>query len=703
MSLREAYGEVFRSGVPRWLMAFADDPARAIDDLLLGRFHHGRLQASEPEDLLLGWLRQLADYEDFTTGLDAAARSWIEQRWGQMLPSPAGHLLPHAWRRLGAIVSATDELSATARALRERFDDSREFLGPLSSSPSHDPLGSYYRAIAEHQHDRRLASHWWALAMLADGTPFFHGLYGVIGIARLPGRGDHDDGGFRDDVVHAVVQVAKGLSQRSERSLITTPAADLELRAVAGWALAAFPFPDRWRKALAPGWEALPERIRRGLQAVIPGLDGRRLAKPPARSPSRDWSEDTRRLIAKAKRGTASTAELERFLAQARARAEQTGDSTPLNRALCRFASIRTVDAGVAVGWAAEARQWEPWNAYSWTTLTRALQRANRLDDALTAAWKTVERFPENVVARAGLAEVLKVADRLVEAEAVYRDTVERFPEDVVARNGLAEVRRLLEGGSTRVSTLSSGTLLVAREPLAAYASAAVPRSSPVDSRSARVMRREARRAEDSAGATDSGPARLRERAKQLLDTRLAEHPHDTRALAELGLLLADTKQLDEARARLGAEAELRKGDPLLWSSLARAVREGARAHGVRLDEATIEQVLAAPEHLRHLDRIYEPLAYLQEGRAYLALTDGAARLEGAAHAFDGLRRWTARPSNPSSFEHWVGEQVRCYAFEGQDLDTEITSPNVEEIASTIDRNARRVDALEEDFVHRFA
>lgn len=697
MSLRQAYGEVFRTGVPRWLMAFADDPARAIDDLLLGRFHHGRLQASEPEDLLLGWLRQLADYEDFTTGLDAAARSWIEQRWGQMLPSPAGHLLPHAWRRLGAIVSATDELSATARALRERFDDSREFLGPLSSSPSHDPLGSYYRAIAEHQHDRRLASHWWALASLADGTPFFHGLYGVIGIARLPGRGDHDDGGFRDDVVHAVVQVAKGLSQRSERSLITTPAADLELRAVAGWALAAFPFPDRWRKALAPGWEALPERVHHGLQAVIPGLDGRRLAKPPARSSSRDWSEDTRRLIAKAKRGTASTAELERFLAQARARAEQTGDSTPLNRALRRFASIPTFDAGVAVGWAEEARQWEPWDPDSWTTLTQTLRRANRLDDALATAWTTVERFPENIIARRDLAEVLAVAGHLAEAEAVDRDTVDRFTEDVVTRAGLAEIRRPLEG----VFGLSSSTPLVAREPTAAHVSAAV--SSPVDSRSARVMRREARRAEDSAGATDWSPTRLRKRAQRLLEFRLAEHPHDTRAIAELGLLLADTKQLDEARARLAAEAGLRKGDPRLWSSLARAVREGARAHDTRLDEATVEQVLAAPEHLRHLDRIYGPLAYLQEGRAYLALTDGTARLEGAARAFEGLRRWTARPSDPGSFEHWVGEQVRCHVFEGQQLDTEITASNVEEIASTIDRNARRVDALEEDFVHRFA
>jgi tetratricopeptide (TPR) repeat protein len=63
-----------------------------------------------------------------------------------------------------------------------------------------------------------------------------------------------------------------------------------------------------------------------------------------------------------------------------------------------------------------------------------------RYKEAERVYHETIERFPNNVVARNGLAEVLKAAGRYEEAEGFFRETIKRFPDNVVARNGLAEV-----------------------------------------------------------------------------------------------------------------------------------------------------------------------------------------------------------------------------------------------------------------------
>jgi tetratricopeptide (TPR) repeat protein len=62
------------------------------------------------------------------------------------------------------------------------------------------------------------------------------------------------------------------------------------------------------------------------------------------------------------------------------------------------------------------------------------------LDEAEAVYRETIELFPDDAVARSGLADVLKDLGRLDEAEAVYRETIELFPDDAVARSGLADV-----------------------------------------------------------------------------------------------------------------------------------------------------------------------------------------------------------------------------------------------------------------------
>ena len=71
--------------------------------------------------------------------------------------------------------------------------------------------------------------------------------------------------------------------------------------------------------------------------------------------------------------------------------------------------------------------------------LAEVLKAQDRLEEAEAVYREAVARFPDDAFAHTGLAEVLKAQDRLQEAEAVYREAVARFPDNVVARTGLAE------------------------------------------------------------------------------------------------------------------------------------------------------------------------------------------------------------------------------------------------------------------------
>jgi len=81
-----------------------------------------------------------------------------------------------------------------------------------------------------------------------------------------------------------------------------------------------------------------------------------------------------------------------------------------------------------------------PENVVARNGLAEVLKSRGELPEAERLYRETVTRFPSDVVARTGLAEVLKSRGELPEAERLYREAVTRFPSDVVARSGLAEV-----------------------------------------------------------------------------------------------------------------------------------------------------------------------------------------------------------------------------------------------------------------------
>ncbi len=132
--------------VPPWLVAFDQKPSEAVNELLWGRYYFGNLQMAEPGDLLIDWLDLLEQRGDFADRLDRALLAWLEAHWlGH--PEVSEETLAVAWMRLFAVVAWSNKLERTRAALRTRLDEAREYLGPISSSPSQDPLRRYFAAV----------------------------------------------------------------------------------------------------------------------------------------------------------------------------------------------------------------------------------------------------------------------------------------------------------------------------------------------------------------------------------------------------------------------------------------------------------------------------------------------------------------------------------------------------------------------------
>lgn len=82
--------------VPDWLLAFEAAPVPAVDALLGRRFYFGRLNAADPEELLVDWTLLLAGANGFVGKLDEALEMWIERNWGIFPPEMSAAKLADA-------------------------------------------------------------------------------------------------------------------------------------------------------------------------------------------------------------------------------------------------------------------------------------------------------------------------------------------------------------------------------------------------------------------------------------------------------------------------------------------------------------------------------------------------------------------------------------------------------------------------------
>ncbi|MEM8960151.1 MAG: tetratricopeptide repeat protein [Acidobacteriota bacterium] len=725
--------------VPRWLEAFDREPRDALDALLWQRFHHGRWQAAEPQDLLADWIRDLG--ARLSVSLDRELTAWIERNW-RHYPDEPPEILADAWSILADVVSWSEGLDGTARALRERFAEARGFLGSLTISASQDPLGRYYSAVAQHQADRSLASFWWRLASLDEGTPIYHARYALEGLRGLPAPEGKLDTGYRPESVQVLARLARGFKRRADGE--HQGGGDLRryFLAVARLHLRSLPLPRSWERDLARVYRARNHEDAEWLRALVPKLK----AGSTGEKPNPAWADRARDLSRSLSRRNVSAIETaERLLDEQRRYAQTTGEADEfLVRTLCAFAKkVWVWQPQRSTAWAREAVDWAPWDGQVWTTLVKSLLNAKQPATAIEIGWQARERFPQNPVVRNNLAEALGAGGRIDSAIAVYRETIELFPGDEVARGGLASTlknvgdpeaaeaiyREAVERFPTNVVAISglagvladqgeldaaerlyrqvlemepgntvaqTGLRTVDRmrrvsavaEPRASYDATSEATSPEIGE--ARLWRRRARH------ASGAEAENLRRRAADLLVTLREANLHEPRVLTESVLLALDSGAHGEAQTLLDGPASRLPSSVALLMARARFERESALA-GTSIERS-------AEARLRDLDDpSLEPLIHLEEGRAALA-AEGSGRLEVAARHLDRLRAWAAaQPRGGDDFAGWWAGHVAHRALDGKAEDPSIDPTDVEVLEAWQAERVPELDVLEEEFSLRYS
>ena len=455
----------FQGSVPPvWLLDFNEEPETALHALLRDVAPLGHLSGAEPDELLLDWLRGFGPESPYARTLDRALTHWIDRHWGAPLLPGTGKnaaLTSQAWLRAMEVIAASPlvhphrgvpareyPLFGASALLRERMLADRHFLNNMTQARSHDPQGSAWVALANHQTDRTLLEEWWRLVSLPPDEPWYRGEHGLMGLRRLPPANPALGGGFNKELAAGLGCLGEALWRRTEEGWLPEDLARDEFASLAHLAMADSPFPDRWRGY----WRHLA-RQQSGNEGFVEWLP-----IPPSEllqrsgPGKRQWFEYDPTWVERAKtlaRALNSPtreriAQAEKLLAEQRRYADLTGNASFLVRSASNFSgAIRAADPAQSLAWARMAKTADPWDAYAWTNEAMALAVMGDYPRALARYGEAILRFPNDAVARAGRAEVLKLQERLDEALVAYDETMERFPDDAVARNGRAEVLKL--------------------------------------------------------------------------------------------------------------------------------------------------------------------------------------------------------------------------------------------------------------------
>ena len=437
----------FQGGlVPTWLSDFTSEPEQAVAFLLGGAMPLDHLTAAEPSMLLLDWLEMLAEDSDFPRALDEALASWIDAQWGDTLAlGDSASLTAVAWTRVCEIIAYSPQLIDAAAQLRRRVSSDRTFLRDLSEGRARDPEGLAWFALARTQTDDRLLQDWWRLCNLDPGVPWYHGYYGVNGLAGLP------EGARKEDLLqlcgNGLVRLVLALARHADEGWLREHIARGEFQRTARQFMRSVPFPEKWRKfwrqalqnpefAEGPAESWAQGLFSGGLQGPSPSRDGPRSWFLP----DRDWAKRAGDIRAKLSGQDHTTLKAaEDLLAEQRAYAESTGDWGFFVKSACNFAAkVRDTQPTRAAEWAGAALRAEPSDPYTWNTLAACLVELHRWRESENLYLEATERFPNDAV----LAGTLRAQNKLEEAEGVYRQAFERFPDDEHTHTGLAETLR---------------------------------------------------------------------------------------------------------------------------------------------------------------------------------------------------------------------------------------------------------------------
>ncbi len=718
--------------VPVWLEDFAtrERPQDALNDLLRYRADLGILKALEPETLLLDWLDLLANEGGFRAKLDAAVVAWVIENWGTLhLDEVDRKVRSRRWSSVLTVASVASGLSHTLAELLSRFDEAHEFLGALSQSPSADPLGTYLSILARHQTNRSLAPLWWRMCDLPAEVPYFHAIYALAGLRGLPPESAEQSGGFRRDVAQGLLRLAEAFDRLARLDILSKEFAAQEFLRVGRITLAAYPFPQRWREELSLELDPTAPTTEL-LESFLPGVSEAPTlsvieARRPSPSEDEEWADRAKKLAGRLRRSLKSSRESALTLLQEQRHfAQAGGDRDFLVRSLCNFAaSVLDQDGRQALEWAGEARFWDPQNPYAWTTSAEALVAVNRVAAAEALYRDTIERFPQDVVARNGLAEVLGRQERLEEAEALYRDTVERFPQDKAspwvpqaAAWPRKPVDELVSEVRESVSPYDPGRPAVPSEPLKREVvehiiTAATP-ARPRMPRGERVYRLQQARAlrhlARALPAESPEGERLRARATTLLEEVLEAVPYDLGGIAEKSFLLLELQRTVEANVLVESALAAQPRAPDLLALRAYIGRD--LLHGK--SSAQAKKILLPLETLGRLYEWASPMIETIAIRCLLALQDGQdealARLgplyrsvhEKVLEEREKAQRKGLK-DRPMSLEGWIADALSNSLFSGLGADHLHSGNSLPQIRANLDHHRLRLNELEEQSIFR--
>ncbi len=462
--------------VPTWLRHFEDAPQKAISELLVGRADMGTLSAEEPFMLLLDWLSGIgAKDSGFVVEVDKALAAWVEGSWGNPALKEANQnssLTSVAWRQAADIIAMREDLDKSAQCLRQRVIADPDFLNALHEGRARDPMANAWRAIARYQRDRELIKQWWHLCSLPPNEPWYRGVCGIYGLRGLPPEDSSKAGAVPEEVAAGLAKLAVAFWDYQKDGWLAKEFAEKEFLRIARMTMAAYPFPGKWKSFWIEAVERKEIRKLRDWIGKIADLPDDTIKKkseshknPTWRLtyPDPQWAERAKAIARRLNDDNLDAIrEAKELLEEQKKYAEKCGDTQFITKTACNFASkVSKYRPGLSYQWAELARNFDPWNAYPWNISAKALLNLGNYEQSFLLSIQAIRRFPNDAVARTGLAEVLKAQGRLDEtegrldeaqerldkaqerfgeAEAVYRETIERFPNNAVARTGLAEV-----------------------------------------------------------------------------------------------------------------------------------------------------------------------------------------------------------------------------------------------------------------------
>ena len=242
--------------------------------------------------------------------------------------------------------------------------------------------------------------------------------------------------------------------------------------------------------------------------------------------------------------------------------AQESGDPYHLVRSLCNFAdTIWGTDKDFALRWAEEARERDPMNPYTWSTVAVIRKHRQEFVEAETIAREAYAKFPWDAHSHQIFADLLVIRRKLDQAEQVYRKYIRQFPEEPQARTRLAELLRRIPGREAEAESVYRETIeLFPQAPYARTGLAEVLKAMGRLAESEFAYRETVELFPEDAAA-HSGLANLcaelgrleeaEELSREVLDWRHTSTKNLIVAHTALAGVLRRTKRFDQARAQI--------------------------------------------------------------------------------------------------------------------------------------------------------